>query len=55
MRELVDTFFHELTHVFLNLLGSRRKQGKREEALACWVGYLAKTMFSDYDKNTYGK
>ena len=47
-RELADTFFHEMTHVFLHMIGGVKKQGKREEFLARWIGYLAKLNLADY-------
>ena len=47
-REIADTFFHEMTHVFLQMIGGINKQGKKEEGLASWIGYLAKAMLSDY-------
>ena len=54
-RELADTFFHEMTHVFLQMIGGVKKQGKKEEFACRWVGYLAKAMLSDYDSKTYGR
>lgn len=47
-REMADTFFHEMTHVYLQMIGGVKKQGSREESLARWVGYLSKAMFADY-------
>lgn len=47
-RELADTFFHEMTHVFLHMMGGVKKQGDQEELLARWVGFLSKAMLADY-------
>ena len=47
-RELADTFFHEMTHVFLHMLGGVKKQGNKEEFTARWIGYLAKLNMADY-------
>ena len=47
-RELADTFFHEMTHVFLQMIGGVRKQGRDEELAARLIGYLSKTMLADY-------
>lgn len=48
-REIADTFFHEMAHVFLHFLGGVKKQGKREEYVCHWIGCLAKAMLADYD------
>ena len=50
-RELADTFFHEMTHVFLHEIGGIEKQGNKEEFAARWIGYLAKLTLADYSKN----
>ena len=47
-RELADTFFHEMTHVFLHMIGGVKKQGDAEEFLCRWIGYLAKLNLADY-------
>jgi hypothetical protein len=47
-RELADTFFHEMTHVFLHMIGGVEKQGDKEEFVARWIGYLAKLNLADY-------
>ena len=47
-RELADTFFHEMTHVFLQMIGGVKNQNDREEFVARWIGYLAKTQLADY-------
>ena len=49
-RELADTFFHEMTHVFLHMIGGFGKQGREAEALANWIGYLSKAMLADFSK-----
>lgn len=54
-RALADTFFHEMAHVFLRMLGGGRKQGRREENLCDWIGWLAKGMLADYDDKKYGR
>ena len=51
-REMADTFFHEMTHVFLHLFGGVKKQGNKEEFLCRWIGYLAKLNLADYS-NVY--
>ncbi|MEK7140718.1 MAG: hypothetical protein AAB815_02950, partial [Patescibacteria group bacterium] len=53
-RELADTFFHEMVHVFFQMIGGVNKQGQPEEAVAKWIGYLAKITLADYDKE-YGR
>lgn len=53
-REIADTFFHEMTHVFLHMFGGIRKQGKKEELVARWIGYLSKTQL-DYLNPRSGK
>ena len=50
-RELADTFFHEMTHVFLAMLGGVKKQRNAEEAVSRWVGYLSKMTLADYSKD----
>jgi hypothetical protein len=50
-RELADTFFHEMTHIFLHMIGKVKKQGRNEEFLARWIGYLAKMNLADYSKD----
>lgn len=46
-REIADTFFHEMTHVFLQMFAGIKKQGKRDEAMANWIGYMTKTLLAD--------
>ena len=53
-RELADTFFHEMTHVFLCMLGGAKNQGDQEEMLARWIGFLSKAMLADYSP-AYGR
>lgn len=53
-REMADTFFHEMTHVFLQMIGGVKKQGDHEELLARWVGFLSKAMLADYSP-AYGR
>ena len=48
-RELADTFFHEMMHVFLHMIGGKTTQGRREEQMASWNGYLSKMLLADYD------
>lgn len=50
-RELADTFFHEMTHIFLHEIGGIEKQGNKEELVARWIGYLAKLTLADYSKD----
>ncbi len=47
-REMADTFFHEMTHVFLRMLGGVENQKGGEEALCRWIGYQAKLQLADY-------
>ena len=54
-RELADTFFHEMTHIFLQMIGGVRKQKDAEEALCRWIGYMAKILLADYDSCKYGR
>lgn len=49
-RELADTFFHEMAHVFFEFLGGKKKQGKKEEFACRWIGYLAKMALADYSQ-----
>jgi hypothetical protein len=51
-RQLVHTFFHEMTHVLCKILGLK---SKNEEALCEWVGYLAKTQFADLKPKRFGR
>ena len=51
-REFIDTFFHEMTHVVCGLLNFRTVN---EEALCCWVGYLAKSQFADAKPGRFGR
>ncbi len=53
-RELADTFFHEMAHVFLQMIGGIKKQGDKEEFAARWIGYLSKAMLADYNSSIYG-
>lgn len=53
-RELADTFFHEMTHVFLNIISRNKKQGNREERVCEFIGYLAKVALADYSPD-YGR
>lgn len=49
-REMVDTFFHEMTHVLLKIRFTRRPfrlTRRHEEQLCGWIGYLAKQQFAD--------
>lgn len=50
-REIADTFFHEMTHVFLHMFGGVHKQGVSEELLCNWIGWLAKAQLSEYSKD----
>ena len=52
-RELADTFFHEMTHVFLHFFCNIRNQGKREEMAASWNGYISKLILHDYDSKKF--
>lgn len=54
-RELADTFFHEMAHVFLHMIGGVKKQGKREELVARWIGCISRAMLADYDSLRYGR
>lgn len=54
-REIADTFFHEMTHVFLQMLGDIRKQGDKEEVCCRGIGCLAKEMLTNYDQKKYGR
>lgn len=51
-REFVDTFYHEMTHLLCKLMGFKTKN---EEALAQWVGYLAKGQFADQNPSRFGR
>ena len=51
-RQFIETFFHEMTHVVCGLLNFRTVN---EEALCCWVGYLAKSQFADAKPGRFGR
>lgn len=51
-RQIVETFFHEMTHLICRVLNFRTVN---EEALAAWVGYLAKSQFSDAKPSRFGR
>lgn len=48
-REIVDSFFHEMTHVLVRILRLTEKELSKEseEHLCQWIGYLAKAQFHD--------
>ena len=48
LKEITDTFFHEITHVFLRMVAGIKNQKRREEVACSWMGYLAKKILSDY-------
>lgn len=51
-REFIDTFFHEMTHLVCNVL---KFKTANEEALCRWIGYLAKSQFSDAKPERFGR
>ena len=55
LRELADTFFHEMTHVFFAVIGGIKKQKATEEDVCNWVGFLVKRLLADYDGGKYGR
>lgn len=45
-REIVDTFFHEMTHVLFSIMKIRLSPAAQERVCS-WVGYSAKTHFTE--------
>lgn len=49
-REMVDSFFHEMTHLLLKIRFTRKRININKwhnENLANWMGYIAKMLFAD--------
>lgn len=57
-REMVDSFFHEMTHALLKIKFARKsfRLGQYQaEALCAWIGYLAKAQFGDAMPHIFGR
>jgi hypothetical protein len=51
-RQIVETFFHEMTHLLCRVVNFKTVN---EEALCCWIGYLAKSQFGDACPRRFGR
>lgn len=51
-RQIVNTFFHEMTHLLCKVLEFKFRN---EEALCQWVGYLAMGQFADANPARFGR
>ena len=57
-REMVDSFFHEMTHALLKIRFAKKPlkiSYRHAEALCCWIGYLAKQQFGDMFPHIFGR
>lgn len=48
--EFIDTFFHEMTHVFLNMFFKGTFSDKKEHRICNLIGYFARSVVMSYVK-----